>query len=230
MDKSHLSVGEGYKRWAPTYDRDPNPLLALEERQLELMIGSVEDERVLDLACGTGRWLTSLTAAGASIGVGLDFSPAMLAVAQEKCTGRACVVQADCRAIPFADRFFDVVICSFAMAHIPDLGSMAFEVGRVASPEADVYVSDLHPLAFGQGWHTGFRDSEGSVEIISFPRSVEEISAIWKRTGFECARSLDCRFGEAERPIFERAGKAKLFEIFRHIPAVLLCHFTRGAR
>ena len=79
MERSCVSVQEGYERWAPTYDRDPNPLLALEERQLKLMIPPLEGKRVLDLACGTGRWLAWLMKGGARTGVGVDFSPAMLA-------------------------------------------------------------------------------------------------------------------------------------------------------
>ena len=34
-----LSIREGYRRWADTYDRDPNPLLALEERVAAPLLG-----------------------------------------------------------------------------------------------------------------------------------------------------------------------------------------------
>ncbi|MGD0226654.1 MAG: methyltransferase domain-containing protein [Terriglobia bacterium] len=96
MDRNCISVEEGYERWAPTYDRDPNPLLALEERQLQLMIPPLKGKRVLDLACGTGRWLAWLMAAGATSGVGVDSSRAMLDVAKGKSAARSRLVQADC--------------------------------------------------------------------------------------------------------------------------------------
>src|SRR5271167_4068657 len=97
MERSWVTLQEGYERWAPTYDRDPNPLLALAERQLQLMIPPLEGKRVLDLACGTGRWLAWLMTGGASLGVGVDFSPAMLAAATEKTAVHGRLVQADCR-------------------------------------------------------------------------------------------------------------------------------------
>jgi ubiquinone/menaquinone biosynthesis C-methylase UbiE len=230
MERSCVSVEEGYERWAPTYDRDPNPLLSLEERQLKLLIPPLGGKRVLDLACGTGRWLTSLMTGGASWGVGVDSSPAMLAAAKEKPGVRRWLVQADCRALPFANGLFDLVVCSFAVGHIPDLQSVAREVGRVAAAGADVFVSDLHPRAYGQGWQAGFRDSRGAAEITTWPRSAQELLAPWVSAGFDRAQFVECRFSEPERQVFAQAGKGRVFEDFCRVPAVLICHFKRLAR
>jgi ubiquinone/menaquinone biosynthesis C-methylase UbiE len=230
MERICVSVQEGYERWAASYDLDPNPLIALEERQLNLMIPPLEGKRVLDLACGTGRWLAGLMARGASSGVGVDFSPAMLAAAKEKSAVRRRLVQADCRAIPFANSVFDLVVCSFAVGHIPDLRSVAREAGRVAAAVSDVYVSDLHPLAYGQGWQTGFRDRRGAVEIATWPRAVQEFLAPWVTAGFDCAQLVECRFGEPERRVFAQAGKGHLFEKCCAVPSVLVCHFVRPVR
>jgi malonyl-CoA O-methyltransferase len=230
MERSCVSVQEGYERWAPTYDRDPNPLLALEERQLKLMLPRLEGKRVLDLACGTGRWLACLMTGGASSGVGIDFSPAMLAAAKEKSAVRRRLVQADCRALPIAYAVIDLVVCSFAVGHISDLQCVAHEVARVAAAGADVYVSDFHPLAYGQGWQTGFRDSRGAVEIATWPRSAQDFLAPWVGAGFDCVQLVECRFSEPERQVFAQAGKCPAFEEFCRVPAVLIGHFERGAR
>jgi malonyl-CoA O-methyltransferase len=230
MTRSCVTVQEGYERWAPIYDRLPNPLLALEERQLKSMLPPIEGKRVLDLACGTGRWLVWLMSSGANHGVGADLSPAMLAAAEEKTTLRMRLVQADCRYLAFADAAFDIVIFSFAVGHIREVQNVAREVARVSAAGADVYVSELHPQAYGAGWRTGFRDRRGAVEITSWPRSVDEFLAPWVSAGFECARMVECRFGEAERQVFVKAGKGHVFEEFCKIPAVLVCHFQNSAR
>ena len=52
-----LGVKEGYERWAPIYDQNPNPVLAREERHIDPLIANMQGKNVLDLACGTGRWL-----------------------------------------------------------------------------------------------------------------------------------------------------------------------------
>ena len=79
-----VSAAEGYKLWAPAYDRDPNPLLALEERQLTPLLPDLKQKAVIDVACGTGRWLEKLMDRGARSGFGVDLSRAMLAVARTK--------------------------------------------------------------------------------------------------------------------------------------------------
>ncbi|MGO8792942.1 MAG: class I SAM-dependent methyltransferase [Terriglobia bacterium] len=228
-DRCCVSVREGYERWAPTYDRDPNPLLALEERWLQTLIPPLKGKRVLDLACGTGRWLAwQLTQRATSV-VGVDFSAAMLSVARKKPALHQRLVQADCREIPFAHASFDLVVCSFALAHIFDLNSVVREVSRVSAAGADVLVSDLHPVAYAHGWRTGFRDHQGAAEIATRPRSAQDLVAAWIAAGFKCVHSADCRLGEPERPIFARTGKDRLFEAACHIPAILILHFRRAA-
>ena len=165
--------------------------------------------------------------AGASSGAGVDFSPAMLAAAKGKPAARGRVVQADCRAIPFANAVFDLVVCSFAVGHFPDLRRAAREVTRVAAAGADVFVSDLHPLAYAKGWRTGFRDDQGAVDIANSPRSAQELVAAWLSAGFQCVQSAECRLGEPERAIFARAGRAHLFNDACRIPGILILHFQR---
>ena len=79
-----VPTSEGYERWAPIYDQSPNPLLAREERYLLPLIVNIRKKRILDLACGTGRWLEMLVAQGGESGVGIDCSEAMLGVAGRK--------------------------------------------------------------------------------------------------------------------------------------------------
>src|SRR5262245_20711770 len=81
---TQVGIEEGYERWAPAYDLTVNPVLALEERHIMPLLGTFEKGAVLDLACGTGRWLQKLVDRGAGIGVGIDSSAAMLRVANEK--------------------------------------------------------------------------------------------------------------------------------------------------
>lgn len=222
---SRVSVQEGYARWAPVYDQSPNPLLALEERYLQPLLPPLAGKRVLDLACGTGRWSSRLLARGAGAVVGVDVSPAMLAVANRKPDLKGRLAVADCCDLPFRDGVFDLVLYSFALGHIQDVRRVAREVARVTTENADVYVSDLHPSAHAQGWKTAFRDRRGPVEIATWPQSLEEQLALWGSAGFHCVQAIAARLGEWEMPILARAGKAHRFEEVRRVPAVQILHF-----
>ena len=227
MGSAPVSVREGYERWAPIYDSTPNPLLACEERHLSPLLVDLSKKRILDVACGTGRWLERVMARGGPVGVGIDCSAAMLRVAGRKDAIAGRLARAACESLPFRAGAFDLAICSFALGHIRDLEGAARELARVTKPGAEVFLSDLHPEAHARGWRVGFRDGSGAVHIAMLPRVAEEIVAAFQANGFECLARLSLCLGAPEEPIFARAGKAHAFQEACQIPAVLLCRFCR---
>src|SRR5688572_5521057 len=74
------------------------------------------DARVLDVACGTGivaRLIAQRIGAQGRV-VGLDLSPAMLAVARRAAASAGLSVEwheGSAEALPFADSTFDLVFC-----------------------------------------------------------------------------------------------------------------------
>lgn len=73
--------------------------------------------RLLDIACGPG-FLTSAAHIRGAAATGVDFSPAMLAVAR----AREAAVRfdhGDAEALPYADAAFDGVVSNFGIHHVP---------------------------------------------------------------------------------------------------------------
>jgi ubiquinone/menaquinone biosynthesis C-methylase UbiE len=220
-----VSAAQGYDLWAASYDRDPNPLLALEERALQPLLPDLRGKKVLDVACGTGRWLERLLGAGADSGAGADFSSAMLRAGSSKTWLRGRLARADCFALPFQSDVADLLVCSFALGHIGDLASVAREFARVTKAGADVFLTDLHPEGYARGWRTGFSYRNESLEIGVSLHSLREVRKAFGSRGFELVRSIEPCLDEPERLIFEQAGRVNLFDWVRNIPAVLICHF-----
>lgn len=222
-----IPAAEGYERWAPLYDQIPNPLLAREERYLLPLLPDLRGRPVLDLACGTCRWLEKLVVRGCGPGIGIDSSMAMLRVAATKNAARGRILRASCENVPISSAAFDLAICSFALGHISDLDPVVRELARVMKPTADVFVSDLHPEAYARGWRVGFRDCGTAVQIEMRSRSTEEIKATFCANGFRCEREAPLWLGDPEAPLFERAGKRDSFLAACQLPAVLIFHFRR---
>ena len=203
--------------------------MAREERYLGPLLADLHGKSALDLACGTGRWLEKFVAKGGAVGVGIDSSLAMLRVAARKNTIRERLTQAACESLPLSSAAFDLAICSFAVGHVADLGCVAKELSRVTKVGADVFVSDLHPDAYEQGWRVGFRDRATALHIQVQPRSTEQIVQAFSTNGFQCSEHVPLFLGEPEQPLFAKAGKSGSFAEACRLPAVLICHFRRTA-
>jgi demethylmenaquinone methyltransferase/2-methoxy-6-polyprenyl-1,4-benzoquinol methylase len=147
-------VGDLFAAIAPRYDL-LNDLLSLGwhrrwKRALPKMANVKPGDRALDLCCGTGDIAFALRAAGADV-VGIDFSPAMLAVAQQRaqtagggaCPPRLQFLRADALNIPFADDSFDVVTIGYGLRNLAGWERGLEEMARVGRPDARVLVLDF---------------------------------------------------------------------------------------
>jgi SAM-dependent methyltransferase len=106
---------------------DPEPYAW--DRRRKLLLDEVRaGERVLDLGCGAGRFLTALRDAGADP-VGAEIAEA--AAERARATGvEVRLVEPD-GTLPFGHGEFDLVWCSEVLEHIPDVAGTLHEVRRV---------------------------------------------------------------------------------------------------
>jgi len=224
-----LPPADAYALWAQTYDSDPNPLLALEEREMLPLLPRLEGAFVLDVACGTGRWLKLLLARGARQGVGFDLSRDMLGQAQRKRAVRKGLVRADCTAIPIAAGVADLAVCSFAASYVADLNLLGLELSRVLRKGGRLILSDFHPAGLERGWRRTFRHGGEVIEIANFRFSVDHLCNTFREHGLKLERLISPSFGEAERPIFRSCGKEHVFERSQPEPAIFIGSFTLGS-
>jgi demethylmenaquinone methyltransferase/2-methoxy-6-polyprenyl-1,4-benzoquinol methylase len=110
--------------------------------------------RVLDIATGTGDLaLETLDQQAQARVVGLDFTPQMLDLAQEKAQaiGTAFgLVAGDALRLPFADAAFDSVVTGFALRNVTDIPAAFAEMARVVRPGGHVACLEIakpgHPF------------------------------------------------------------------------------------
>jgi len=101
------------------------------------------DDRVLDLACGTGDILFR-AAKTARLAVGLDVTFRMLQLATAKAKARlvrrsaggakATLVTGDMQALPFPAAHFTVVTTGYGLRNVPDIEQAIDEIARVLAP------------------------------------------------------------------------------------------------
>jgi SAM-dependent methyltransferase len=160
MDSSEeLSPLEGYAAWAPCYDDDGNPLIALEGPAVEAWLGPVRGLRALDLGCGTGRHTLALAEGGAEV-VALDQSPEMLARACQKLRGHPVgwVRHALPAPLPFHADVFDLAVLGLVAEHVADIPALLAEIARVLVPGGRCVLSALHHERTAEGQTARFID------------------------------------------------------------------------
>jgi cytosine/adenosine deaminase-related metal-dependent hydrolase/SAM-dependent methyltransferase len=218
-----IAPKEGYRLWSRVYDATPNPLLTLEERFLETLLPPVAGLDVVDLGCGTGRWLARWASGKSKSLVGVDFSAEMLQRAERKLGSAAKLFLGDCEKLPLSSACADLVVCSFLGSYIQNLFNFAEQVSRILRPGGSVFFTDVHPAtAVKLGWRRGFSVEGEHIEIATVVRPIEEILLSFERAGFQPAVLLEPHFGEPEFALFENAGKQSAFEASSGHPAIFL--------
>jgi ubiquinone/menaquinone biosynthesis C-methylase UbiE len=218
---------EGHRLWAESYDADLNPLLALERRVLQPHLDKLPNKRFVDIGCGTGRWLSFARAAGADV-LGFDLTPEMLARAAVKRGLNGRLACADAQHLPVADATADVTLSSFCVSYVEDMPAMFAGLARIVKPGGRIIISDIHPSAASAGWKRTFRSAGKLYEMNLAASPNKNPFRAGLDAGLTLWRVLEPRFGEAERPLFEKAGKGDSFETVAAIPALLVSLWDRG--
>ncbi|MBI3966609.1 MAG: methyltransferase domain-containing protein [Chloroflexi bacterium] len=112
-------------------------------------------ERALDVGCGSGVVARDLVRRVGPVGgvVGVDPSPAFLAIARELATTAGLADQidfrlGDARALPFDAAEFDVAVAATTLSHVPDAERAIPELARVLRPGGRAGIFDLDTDSF----------------------------------------------------------------------------------
>ncbi|MBI3392066.1 MAG: methyltransferase domain-containing protein [Nitrospirae bacterium] len=118
----------------------------LERELLESALNIQPGESVLDVGCGTARWLSELQTPNSKLQtpnglrLGVEPSAEMLKAARPRAQAGIRLVRGAGEALPFADRSFDVVTLVTSLEFVPDPARAVREALRVARRRVAVAV------------------------------------------------------------------------------------------
>lgn len=153
-DEKRQKVFRVFETISAGYDRANGRIsLGLEKHWKQALTKAVSDAvpprgAVLDICCGTGDIALAIAGKRPDISVtGLDFSPAMLAVAAKKSRTQQQNIswqQGDALCLPFQDNSFSAVTISFGLRNTADYGLVLREMRRVTKPGGRLYCLDSY--------------------------------------------------------------------------------------
>lgn len=178
-----------YDAIAATYDSryrfSQLPYLAEALRGLAVQVNA---RRVLEIGCGTGRWLTEFPS---SFTIGVDASLGMLRLARDKARS-AHLASARANALPFTGRIFDVVFAVNAIHHFDDPIGFLSDVEQLLTPGGVLAIVGIEPRIMQDRWFA-YRYFEGTYDhdLQRFPAFGElvERSWLWDSTTSACVLS-----------------------------------------
>ncbi len=119
------------------------------KRRVVRLAATRPSEKALDVCCGTGDITFNLARAGAAV-VGLDFTPAMLEVAEARRTKfesaaqkRITFVQGDAQQLSFPENSFDIVTVGYGLRNLSSWETGLTEMNRVAKPGGRLLVLEF---------------------------------------------------------------------------------------
>ena len=154
-------------------------------------VGAGEQQRVLDVATGTGMVAEGLVRRYGCSVVGLDQSEAMLGAARERLAcdrelaSRVELVTGEAERLPFADASFDHLTFTYLLRYVDDPGATMREIARVVRPGGRIASLEfaVPPSPFWRAlWRLYVR--------IGLPALGGLVSREWRETGSFLARSI----------------------------------------
>jgi ubiquinone/menaquinone biosynthesis C-methylase UbiE len=198
--EQEVSLADAYARWAASYDREVNPLIAVETPFVERMVASLMVRTALDAATGTGRHALRLAQQGIQV-TAIDQSAEMLAVARQSATRIDVAIELHAGSLddrlPFSDAQFDLVICALALCHVQNLRGAVSEFARVLRPGGSLILSDFHPYCVEQGWRVALF-GPGRAYLLTYPGHTRaDYLAALEAAGLQLTQAVDATMGEA---------------------------------
>ena len=204
----------------PTYERTGAVLsLGQDPRWRHFLVSRIEagpDDRVLDVATGTGLVARELVARHGCRVVGVDQSAGMLAEARRGANGRIELVEASAEQLPFADGEFDALTFTYLLRYVDDPAATLRELSRTvraggtiaglefgvprgpARPLWEMYVRVGLPAAgavIGKGWREAGSFLGGSIRSFNERWPQDRLHKAWRAAGIKDVQSRRLSLG-----------------------------------
>lgn len=199
-----------WEKIAPSYDKQMAFAEKVQFSGGRQWLGARAEGRVLEIAIGTGLNLPHYPA-GITV-TGIELSPAMLAIAEQRAAALDLGVDlrtGDAEHLPFGDESFDTVVCALSLCTIPDPVAAISEMRRVLMPGGRLLLLDH----VGSTWPPIYA-AQWLVERLTIRAAGEHFTRrqlpLVQAAGFDVVESERLKAGTVERVFARKPAAVRL--------------------
>jgi SAM-dependent methyltransferase len=151
---------EGHAEW---YDETFLPYVAIEDADvLEELLGPGDGSTCLDLACGTGRFVETLAAAG-YCPIGIDLASDQLRIAKARTSS---LIRGDVAHLPIRDRSVHAAVGLYFHTDVEDFAAVLVDLARCLARSGRFVYLGVHPCFVGAFVDRAFERDNGRLEFV----------------------------------------------------------------
>lgn len=190
----------GYDVWSEQYDTNKNKTRDLEGISLRTTLPKIQFKNCLEIGCGTGKnteWLISKATQVTAV----DLSEGMLVKAKNKIQStNVKFIQANINeSWDFLDNEkFDLVVFSLVLEHIENLDTIFRKLTQVLTPNAYIYIGELHPFKQYTGTKARFEIANEVQELTCFLHHISDFVSAGQQQNFQLIK-IDEYFDDDNR-------------------------------
>ena len=226
-----LEPAEAYALWASSYPAHAhNPVMQAEERaMLGLMPSTLQGQAVLDVGCGSGRYMLHALRRGATRVIGVDLSSPMLERAGIELSrfqpdAEVDLARGSLTALPVPDGRADLTICGLVVGHLENLQQSLAELRRVTRPGGMLLCSDVHPIGHALGWLRDFQSGGRRYAVRHTQHLYSHWHAACSTLGLEIEKVLEPMLDPTDIP-----ANARFDHMALEVPVALVFQLSRAS-
>ncbi len=228
---TELASAEAYNLWAESYDEQPDNLMFYLDSQLFagfLADIDLKDKTTADIGCGTGRHWPKLYHQHVGPLTGYDVSEGMLNRLHIKFPDADLVkIDSDDFLDDTPDGTYDVIISTLTIAHIENLPAALLEWCRILKPQADIIITDFHPLALAAGGKRTFAHHNKLIGVRNHVHQTEMIKSLFIKQGFEVVKEAETVIDTSVKHFYEKQNALHVYQKFEGKPMIYGIHLKR---
>ncbi len=157
-----------YNQIASVYDeRYKSKYLTGVEQSLLSIVSDQKIKSILEVGCGTGRWLKALTSLNKKL-FGLDYSIEMLKIAAAE-HKKLSLTNADACRLPFLKNTFDMIFCINAIHHFQNKEKFISEAFESLTADGIICIYGVDPH-IDKGWYIyEYFENVYEKDLVRFP-------------------------------------------------------------